>query len=206
MKGMGDELTKTEMDKAKDILAAKGIQMQEQGLFERLNGFTERLYKAMKGMGTNEGEIYRVVEEVNSPAEWDWVKRDFQKDYPKFHNGNVVAALQDELSKKELDKVSEILAARGVQLIETGFFARLDGFAEKLYKAMKGFGTNEDAIFSVLEGINTTGEWEYVKREFAEKYPKFHNGDAVAAMKDELNKKEEQKCRDIFAAKGIPLF
>ena len=215
-----DELTKKELQKASDILAAKGIQLDasqtqkqndstpsnQQSDSQRLNGYTDRLYKAMKGMGTNENAIYDVVGEINNASEWGFVVRDFKSDYASFHGGDVVVALKDELNKKELAKVTEILASKGVQLEDQSVFERLEGYSEKLYKAMKGFGTDEAAVYSVLEGVNTPAEWNYVKREFAENYPKFHKGDVIVALKDELNKKEEARCTEMMQAKGIRLF
>ena len=78
-------------------------------------------------------------------------------------------------------------------------------YAAVLHKAMKGFGTDEDAIYGVLSRVKGQSEWAAVQQQFREAYPKFYGGSVVKAMEGDLTKKEMEKCANILQQKRISL-
>eukprot|EP01063_Lacrimia_lanifica_P024186 TRINITY_DN3214_c0_g1_i2.p1 TRINITY_DN3214_c0_g1~~TRINITY_DN3214_c0_g1_i2.p1 ORF type:complete len:964 (+),score=345.76 TRINITY_DN3214_c0_g1_i2:29-2920(+) len=77
--------------------------------------------------------------------------------------------------------------------------------AERLYKAMKGWGTDEDSIWAALEGMGGQGQWDGVRESFSKRYPTFHDGDVVAALRDELTAEEMQRAEGILSKNQIDL-
>eukprot|EP00754_Rhynchopus_humris_P021256 Rhum_TRINITY_DN14737_c16_g1::Rhum_TRINITY_DN14737_c16_g1_i3::g.113712::m.113712 len=77
--------------------------------------------------------------------------------------------------------------------------------ADVLHAAMKGIGTDERAVFDVMERVRTQDEWDDVRARFRAAHPHFCNGSVVEALRDELNKKEMEVCRQILARKNIVL-
>ena len=74
-----------------------------------------------------------------------------------------------------------------------------------LYTAMKGLGTDEDAIYGVMEQVGSQAEWEQKRRDFRQRYPQFHDGDLVAAMRSDLTQKEFARCESTLQNKGVVL-
>ena len=205
----------------------------------------ERLYKAMKGLGTDEDAVRAALRDVKSADEWDAVKSEFRK-HDDFNNGDLVKSLESELTASEFQECEDILAAKGISLVEgklapysevASKAAQLEGevaalkqtlaeqqraladssqatvpqladpstiVAERLYKAMKGLGTDEDAVRAALRDVKSADEWDAVKSEFR-KHDDFNNGDLVKSLESELTASEFQECEDILAAKGISL-
>ena len=80
-----------------------------------------------------------------------------------------------------------------------------DKSAATLHKAMKGFGTDESAIYKVMESLKTRSEWLDIKASFKKNYPTFHKGDLVKALEDDLTKSEFEKCSKMMAKKGVSI-
>eukprot|EP00811_Abedinium_folium_P009023 NODE_18339_length_897_cov_9.029870.p2 GENE.NODE_18339_length_897_cov_9.029870~~NODE_18339_length_897_cov_9.029870.p2 ORF type:complete len:187 (+),score=38.22 NODE_18339_length_897_cov_9.029870:137-697(+) len=76
----------------------------------------------------------------------------------------------------------------------------LDGV---LYKAMKGFGTDEKKIYETCEKINSQEMWWDVQDNFKRDHPDFHKGNLLAAVKDELSGGEEKKMKEILEKNGV---
>eukprot|EP00754_Rhynchopus_humris_P018160 Rhum_TRINITY_DN14594_c17_g1::Rhum_TRINITY_DN14594_c17_g1_i1::g.101513::m.101513/K03165/TOP3; DNA topoisomerase III len=74
-----------------------------------------------------------------------------------------------------------------------------------LYTAMKGLGTDEDAIYGAMERVRSQAEWEQKRSDFRQRYPQFHDGDLVAAMRSDLTQKEFARCESTLQNKGVVL-
>lgn len=89
--------------------------------------------------------------------------------------------------------------------------------AERMLHAfIDRFGTDEDAVYAVLDQLRTQADWVNLKRKYKEVWKdenwlaqgihmliSMKTGNLVQDMKDELNNKELQQCRDILLSKGI---
>eukprot|EP01063_Lacrimia_lanifica_P015597 TRINITY_DN2229_c0_g3_i1.p1 TRINITY_DN2229_c0_g3~~TRINITY_DN2229_c0_g3_i1.p1 ORF type:complete len:1784 (+),score=657.52 TRINITY_DN2229_c0_g3_i1:122-5353(+) len=188
------------------------------------------LYAAMKGLGTDEDAVFTQLEGVQSAPHWDQVQDAFAEMHADFYNGNVTVALKDELTAAEWAKCAGILGRRGVELggglhptpsYSTGGLltnvaatepsdparenARASLIAAGLYKAVKGWGTDEAAVFKHLRAVGSRAEWADVGRCFAAQYPSYHGGDVVKALRDDLTSKEVDQCNAILAPIGVSL-
>eukprot|EP01062_Namystynia_karyoxenos_P051278 TRINITY_DN401_c0_g1_i2.p1 TRINITY_DN401_c0_g1~~TRINITY_DN401_c0_g1_i2.p1 ORF type:complete len:562 (+),score=172.18 TRINITY_DN401_c0_g1_i2:84-1688(+) len=67
------------------------------------------LHKAMKGLGTNERQIYRELGKVKTQRQWGELTQSFAARYPDFNGGDLLASLEDELSDKEFLWALQIL-------------------------------------------------------------------------------------------------
>eukprot|EP01064_Diplonema_japonicum_P005713 TRINITY_DN13795_c0_g1_i1.p1 TRINITY_DN13795_c0_g1~~TRINITY_DN13795_c0_g1_i1.p1 ORF type:complete len:541 (+),score=88.53 TRINITY_DN13795_c0_g1_i1:365-1987(+) len=81
--------------------------------------------------------------------------------------------------------------------------AEIAGYAEVLYKAMKGLGTDEEDIYETLSRMQSQGMWNDVKRAFKENHSNFDKGNLIRAMENDLSKKELEKCNGILAEMNI---
>eukprot|EP01063_Lacrimia_lanifica_P033783 TRINITY_DN6121_c0_g1_i2.p1 TRINITY_DN6121_c0_g1~~TRINITY_DN6121_c0_g1_i2.p1 ORF type:complete len:1040 (+),score=199.42 TRINITY_DN6121_c0_g1_i2:48-3167(+) len=75
-----------------------------------------RLHAAMQEFGADEAAVYEVLKCVTGDAHWGAVLDAFRRQHSEFHRGDVLAALRDDLSTKELAKCAAILRARGVDM------------------------------------------------------------------------------------------
>ena len=188
------------------------------------------LHRATKGLGTEEEAVFVVLSRVQSQGEWDAVRRQFKAAYPQFSGGDVVAVLREDMGRQQMDTCRRILSRNGVEL-EPAAAAPRDGgaaaavpplppaaqqqrreaattpaeLADVLHAAMKGIGTDERAVFDVMERVRTQHEWDDVRARFRATHPRFCDGSVVEALRDELNRKEMEVCRQILARKNIVL-
>ena len=72
-------------------------------------------------------------------------------------------------------------------------------YAQRLYTAMKGMGTDEDAIYSVFLNLKTKGDVLYLIQVFGVK----DHETLVQWITSELNSKERAKLNSILANKNI---
>lgn len=72
-------------------------------------------------------------------------------------------------------------------------------YAQRLYTAMKGMGTDEDAIYSVFLNLKTKGDVLYLIQVFGVK----DHETLVQWITSELNSKERTKLNSILANKNI---
>lgn len=89
--------------------------------------------------------------------------------------------------------------------------------AERMLHAfIDRFGTDEDAVYAILDQLRTQADWVNLKRKYKEVWGdeswiaqgihmliSLKTGNLVQDLKDELNNKELQKCREILLSKGI---
>eukprot|EP01062_Namystynia_karyoxenos_P055249 TRINITY_DN45_c2_g1_i9.p1 TRINITY_DN45_c2_g1~~TRINITY_DN45_c2_g1_i9.p1 ORF type:complete len:1098 (+),score=304.13 TRINITY_DN45_c2_g1_i9:80-3295(+) len=74
--------------------------------------------------------------------------------------------------------------------------------ARRLHKAMKGFGTDEKAVWAALGRVRSTADWQALQHKFRELFPKHSKGDLRAALKDDLSAAELDRARRIVASGG----
>eukprot|EP01062_Namystynia_karyoxenos_P081511 TRINITY_DN8982_c0_g1_i1.p1 TRINITY_DN8982_c0_g1~~TRINITY_DN8982_c0_g1_i1.p1 ORF type:complete len:2189 (+),score=695.87 TRINITY_DN8982_c0_g1_i1:814-6567(+) len=170
----------------------------------------EDLYRAMKGLGTNEGKIWEALGQVPSQEFWLTVQRLFREMYPGFVGGDLHNALEDELSAKELARAREIIEGKGLQFdpgprpadAPPGAPAQTL-IAARLYRAMHGWGTDEDAIYRALRDVRTQCHWGEVITAFKERHASFWGGDLYAALADELSVGEQRRLYEVLAERGL---
>eukprot|EP00756_Hemistasia_phaeocysticola_P040503 Hpha_TRINITY_DN16867_c0_g1::TRINITY_DN16867_c0_g1_i1::g.149112::m.149112 len=135
------------------------------------------LFKAVDGFGTDEAKIWAALESLRDQAHWEQVKANFKKDYPKRDRGDLNAALRTDLSKEEVARYHAILhkkrisvdtpqkavvdtrpegppqavTGRGEQDAKVTGGVQGDDLHHVLFKAIDGFGTDEEAIWAALE-------------------------------------------------------
>lgn len=95
-------------------------------------GLRDRLMNAVSGPGTNESEIYSVLAELRTQADWEYLQRYWENSMDKVNIGwsglilsgmmgiatTLIGTLKSELNRKELQRCREILAGKH---IEPGF-------------------------------------------------------------------------------------
>eukprot|EP01062_Namystynia_karyoxenos_P020549 TRINITY_DN17778_c0_g1_i1.p1 TRINITY_DN17778_c0_g1~~TRINITY_DN17778_c0_g1_i1.p1 ORF type:complete len:1108 (+),score=358.57 TRINITY_DN17778_c0_g1_i1:75-3326(+) len=75
--------------------------------------------------------------------------------------------------------------------------------AEALFEAIKGFGTDEDAVWQALGTIRAQEDWGAVLDAFREKYPEDWSGDLRQGLRDDLSESELEKAKGILADNGV---
>ena len=102
---------------------------------------------------------------------------------------------------KELntDAAKELRAATAAGVKLTFKESEYANFAETLYRAMKGFGTDEDAIFNVFYQMQNIADVLKLVTAYGSK-----NGEDLNAwLKGDLSTSEINKLNSILATKGI---
>ncbi|HZH03889.1 MAG TPA: hypothetical protein VEY30_08905, partial [Myxococcaceae bacterium] len=154
------------------VKAANGRDRPNPDIEQRVLG----LYKAMKGWGTVEGEVFRNLSGL-TPLGGRAVERLYQKK----HNVSLRSRLTGELddwttgSSHEADRATAMLSG---DPIETAV-VELD---EAMKGGWTGAGTDEDKIFEILES-KTPEQLEAIKRAYKARYGR----DLVATMHGELD-------------------
>lgn len=89
--------------------------------------------------------------------------------------------------------------------------------AERMLHAfIDRFGTDEDAVYAILNQLRTQADWVNLKRKYQEVWKdenwlaqgihmliSMKTGNLAQDLKDELTNSELQQCRDILLSKGI---
>ncbi|HPX58989.1 MAG TPA: hypothetical protein PK495_08325 [Bacteroidales bacterium] len=73
-------------------------------------------------------------------------------------------------------------------------------WALALEKAMKGLGTDEEAIYKTFQAMKNQADYDATKKVFDSWYPKEK---LEGWLKDDLTSQELRKCREILNSKGI---
>ena len=199
---MKSEFSASELSKAETILLANGISMV---LVKESQPASSILYKAMKGFGTDEDAVYKVLRSLTSQQEWDDLKLKFQTSYPDFHGGDIIAAFASEFSDSELQKIENILSTNGIVMFPKKV-KKAPHPATILFKAMKGFGTDEDAIYEVLQNLSSQDDWDQLQSEFQSMYPDYHKGVLLSALSSEFTDSELVKAEAVLSRNGIAMF
>lgn len=125
----------------------------------------DALEKAMKGMGTDEDAIIKVI--AGSTNKRRLIMREaYQKKYKK----NLMDELKSELGGKLQDLVLSL------------FLSPADHDATCVFKAMDGIGTNEEALIDILCTRNN-----YELKEISTRLTALFKKDLIEMLKDELS-------------------
>lgn len=115
--------------------------------------YAERLYKAMKGLGTKDGEVREVMSALDG-ADLAYVAEIYEQNYGK----SLIKAIKGDFSfgteKTYVAKIEAAISLANKDNSQVISESEANIAAEKLYKAMKGLGTDEEAVSSVINGYN----------------------------------------------------
>jgi LysM repeat protein len=173
----------TEAKKAKAPTKAEIAQQQREKALEQFKnnqdpklttkGAAERLFKAMDGWGTNEGEIHKTLAD-RSPEEIAQIKSDYKTKYGK----SLDKALASELGGDDLKKAQ--LYMKGNKADPAGRDSQM------LQMAMRGIGSDEKAILDTLHGKSGAE-----RKAIAEQYKKDTGRSLKSDLKSELSGADE---------------
>jgi len=144
------------------------------------------LHQAMRGMGTDEETVYRILE-TSSTDELLAIQAAFAGQFSGHWGGGLRTALYDDFSGDELAR-----ALRSLDLAELNANqgqatrAQIEQAAQALHRAMKGMGTDQDALFRVLETFSGP-DLLAIDRVFTEKHGKYWGGNLETALRDDLS-------------------
>lgn len=184
------------------------------------------LYKAMKGMGTDEDQIYKEAGKVKTQEQWSAVQRAFKKNHHDMKGGDLLAALKDELQGDEEVRVKDVMHKNGVNVWKPAGAAPASRSAsvadsappprtgsaagpspgdvsDKLYAAMSGAGTDEAAVLAQCAHVKDQEFWSEVQRDFSKNHSNFCGGNLIAALRDEHLASEEAKIREALAKNNV---
>jgi len=128
-----------------------------------------RLEDAMAGLGTDEEAIYGALAGRTADD-----MKDIRDCYRQLFGGSLDAALRDELTDDEFERIRGVLEAPAEATMNAGERQRAamdaaGAIAGQLHDAMEGLGTEEDQIFNALTG-RTPSEIEEISRTYTARY------------------------------------
>ncbi|KAJ9440088.1 hypothetical protein DIPPA_21083 [Diplonema papillatum] len=188
---------------------------------DRAQLIADGLAKSLKtAPGKNGSVVATFLQQVRDQNEWDAVVESFQG-HPQCSGGDLLAALRADLLPDDAAACKSILRSKGIDMVPRkrssqprkgashdrssgGDDAFVSQLADRFHKAMKGLGTDEEALFSTARQLRTPTEYEGVKAAFSAQHPAFHGGDLEEAFHDELTVPELGTLRDILSMRGIP--
>lgn len=160
------------------------------------------LNDAMQGSGTDEERVYRILENT-SFADLRQVAAEFKQNFGPYWGGGLRTALYDDFSEDEL--------ARAVRLLDLAeLSAHQDRASEtqitqavtELHQAMKGSGTDEDALFRVLETFSAQ-DLKRIDQNFTQRFGEYWGGSLETALRDDLSGSDlERALRPLKAAEA----
>lgn len=159
------------------------------------DALVEKIHGAMEGLGTDEEAIFVALQKLNKNAA---AIRDLKTAYKKKYGSDLVTELQSEMSDSELSFALELLgksSARKEEKVAAGppaTDAEYEKAAAKLYNAMEGVGTDEEAIYAALIPFNRDST---KLKKLIETYKDKHKGGLTgkgleADLKDEMSSDE----------------
>ncbi|MEQ1903079.1 MAG: M35 family metallo-endopeptidase [Pirellulaceae bacterium] len=156
-----------------------------------LKQIARTLHEAMSGWGTDEEAIYgafagRTQEQVGAIA----------RVYQQMYNADLLQELKSELNDSEMEHLAMFspTAAPGEPGTVKRATALADMIAEQLNKAMRGVGTDEEAIYAALTG-RTTDEL----RAIQDAYARLTNRDLAADIEDEMSGTELTRAKALLS-------
>ncbi len=133
---------------------------------------SQQLRRAMEGLGTDEESIFSALS-GRTQAQLDQIS----KEYQRLTGRTLDADLADELSSEDLKRLATFSPT-----VKTKPEDLATMVATQLQKAMEGLGTDEESIFSALNGRSQT-ELDEIKKA----YLKLNGHDLLDDLHDELS-------------------
>ncbi|MBS3903189.1 MAG: hypothetical protein KGZ30_02305 [Anaplasmataceae bacterium] len=143
-----------------------------------------QIHNAMAGAGTNEQAVYNILQQ-RSPSQLREIKRNFDNTYGSYWNGDLYSALRSDFGGFQLN-----------QALATFHDPALD--ARILHDAFNGAGTDEEAMFLVIENRNRN-ELSAIASQFASQFGSQWGGRSLRdVLTDELSGEEEERALQAF--------
>lgn len=79
--------------------------------------------------------------------------------------------------------------------------ARAKQIADSIYTAVKGFGTDEEAIYSALMNIKTNADFQYVVQKFGIR----DDETMIQWLTGDLSSSERKQCNEILSGNGVTI-
>jgi hypothetical protein len=159
-----------------------------------LEDIANQVHKAIEGLGTDEEAVYRALQRLERDREYI---QQVDEIYQQKFKVTLEEDIRDDFSDEELQYALELIGiAPQVAQDLIGSTPSSEGdyeyAATKLYQAMKGWGTNEEAIYGVLLPMENVPERiAKLKAAYTKKYPQgLHGGDLEYDIKDEMSGSE----------------
>ena len=202
---LGDELSDQDLVRARLALTRTEPGCRDEYALRQAGETRARmLNNAISGSGTNEETIFRVLEGA-TPEELRATEDAFREHHGEQWEGvggTLQGALRDDLSDAEYGRAMVALSRKERVAGDPGALRRAAvERADALHEAMAGGGTDEDAIYRVLES-STPQELRATQQLFAERhgnYWKDEGGDLQGALRDELSGDELARALRAFA-------
>jgi hypothetical protein len=163
-----------------------GLCLQRRDLPFNATSIAQQLREAMAGWGTDEDSIYAALA-GRTPEQVAQIAQAYQSLYGR----NLQADLEDELTSGELLRLAQYSSAAA----DTPEH-RAEAVAIRLREAMKGWGTDEDAIYAALNG-RSAEELNAIK----EAYRRLTGRELIDDLRDELSGDELERA---LGEMGLP--
>lgn len=157
------------------------------------DAIAEQIHKAMSGLGTDEEAIYVSLQRLEKdPAAINNLKTRYKAKY----GTELVDDIRDEMSGDELDLAIDLLGISGtpagppvVSMTPVSTSAQYSAAARRIYDAMSGLGTDEEAIFATLVPFNRdTSKISTLKSTYQTDFPSGITGRGLEEdLKDEMS-------------------
>ena len=136
------------------------------------------LHKAMRGLGTDEEAIFKVLTN-KSPEQM----KSLRKAYKTLYGESLSSALKGDLSHSELDRAMSLLRGDTIGAAAHSLFGAMHDV-----NSMTGLGTDEDAIFNTLENLNPDQ-----MNQLAARYQKETGRNLVKDLRSDLSGQDEAR-------------
>ncbi|MEZ4317552.1 MAG: ADP-ribosyltransferase [Myxococcota bacterium] len=171
------ELSGADHDRAVAVL--EGNRVDEQ---------VARLAQTMEGLGTNESELFTLLEQPGLSPE---MRAEISARYEELHGESLSAAVASETSGTDLERANGAIAGNGQQ--DPAFM---------LFYGMEGMGTDEDLLRSTLAG-KSAEEIQQIRENWNSTYADRYGADFDAAFDAELSGRDHFDLVEI-AMRGEP--
>lgn len=201
----------TQSDNGKRLLAHELTHVVQQGSAQPsiqrkptltkpdMEDIAHRVRKAIEGWGTDEEAVYRALQQLEKdPAAIKMLEETYvakykttpEKDIRDDFSGGELQYALELINIKSGD--GELIPALPAPSSDGSFDFDFDELAGKLYKAMSGLGTDEEAIFAILFAMENNPERiKSLKEGYTVRYPKgLHGGGLEHDIRDEMSGSE----------------
>jgi hypothetical protein len=165
---------------------------------DQAQSIARKLEDAMSGWGTDEDSIYSAL---SGRSAWDL--RDIRAAFRALFRKDLDAELRDELNDEELARVTQMMppvadeSALAPAEAEAIKVDRARVTADRLRRAMAGWGTDEDAIFAALSG-RSHEEIGEIKRQYLDMTGRYLETD----LNDELSGEDLRRAINLIDVVG----
>ena len=116
----------------------------------KLADIADRVFDAMKGLGTDEEAVYRALQELDRDQKQI---NELTKIYVERHKSSLLDDIRDDFSSTELEFALQLLNlghSEKPQTVEDELFLNPKLAAQRIRDAVQGAGTDEEAVYAAL--------------------------------------------------------